>query len=113
MASEKQSVDFNGSFEPGTAAEYLESIARGLREGRLLIESGDRSINLDVGSNLEFEFEAKSSPEKGKSSVELSLSWTVAEPPKEAPPSLLIVSGGRAEEYHGDLIIPGRGEGIE
>jgi amphi-Trp domain-containing protein len=108
MASEKQSVEFNGSFEPGAAADYLEALARGLRDGRVLIESGDRSISLDVGTSVELEFEAKTSPEKGKSSIELAFSWLATEPAKAAPASLLIASGSHAEEYHGDLVIPGR-----
>jgi amphi-Trp domain-containing protein len=101
--SEKQSVDFSGSFNPGEAAAYLEALARGLRDGNLVIESGDKSLNLDVSPEISLEFEAKASPEKGKSSIELALSWRAAQPVKEeAPPSLLIASGVAVASERGE-----------
>jgi amphi-Trp domain-containing protein len=93
--ADKQSLEFSTNLEPRAAADYLEALARGLREGRLLVESGDKSLNLEVANDVSLEFEAKTTPEKSKSSVEISLSWRLAEPEAPAPPSLLITSGAR------------------
>jgi amphi-Trp domain-containing protein len=92
--ADKESLEFSGTVEPHAAAAYLEALARGLRDGRILIESGDKSLSLEVSSDVSLEFEAETNLEKGKSSVDLSLSWRAALPVKEeAPPSLLIASG--------------------
>jgi amphi-Trp domain-containing protein len=92
--AEKQSLEFNSNIDTGEAAAYLEALARGLRDGHVLIESGDKSFNMEVGEGVDIELEAKSNPEKGKSSVELKLSWRVEEPVEEGvPPTLLITSG--------------------
>ena len=95
MADEKQALEFSSEMETQAAAAHLEALARSLRDGRVLIESGDRSINLEIGRSVNLEFEAKSNAAKGKSSVEIKLEWVaVEEVVEEAPPSLLIASGG-------------------
>jgi len=95
MAEEKQSIEFSSEMETAAAAAHLEALAKSLREGRVLIESGDRSVSLETGRNVSLELEAKANPEKGKSSVEIKLEWVAEEEVvEEAPPSLLIASGG-------------------
>jgi amphi-Trp domain-containing protein len=93
MAS-KESLEFSAQVSAEEAAVYLEALARGLREGRALFESGDKSIGLELGSSLKIDLEAESDPAKGKSSVEISLSWRAAEPAVAAP-SQTIVAGGQ------------------
>jgi amphi-Trp domain-containing protein len=90
----KESVEFSGQVSAEEAAGYLETLARSLREGRALFESGDKSVGLELGPSLKIELEAETDPEKGKSSIELSLSWRAAEPAVAAP-SLLIIAGGQ------------------
>jgi amphi-Trp domain-containing protein len=95
MAEEKRSIEFSSELETQAAAAHLEALAKGLRDGRVLIESGDRSVALETSRNLSLELEAKSNPEKGKSSIEIKLEWVVEEEMvEEAPASLLIASGG-------------------
>ncbi|HEY7268505.1 MAG TPA: amphi-Trp domain-containing protein [Dehalococcoidia bacterium] len=100
MAS-KDSLEFSAQVSADEAAEYLEALARSLREGRALFESGDRSISLELGPSVKIELEAESDPTKGKSSVDLSLSWRAAEPVMAAP-SLTIVAGGQGPSNVGD-----------
>ena len=101
--AEKQSLEFSSDIETKSAASHLEALAKGLRAGHVLLESGDRSLSLDVGGNVNIELEAKSSPEKGKSSIEIKLSWLAAEEVEEvAPPSLLIASGTAAAKSGGN-----------
>ncbi len=93
MAS-KDSVEFSAQVSAEEAAGYLEALARSLREGRALLESGDKSISLELGPSIKLDLEAESDPAKGKSSIDLSLSWRAAEQAVAAP-SLLIVAGGQ------------------
>jgi amphi-Trp domain-containing protein len=106
MASEKQSLDFSSEMATPDAAAHLEALAKSLRDGRVLVESGDRSLTLEVGRKINLDFEAKANPAKGKSSVEIKLEWVEEEEVvEEAPPSLLIASGGTsyvAGETEGD-----------
>jgi amphi-Trp domain-containing protein len=99
--SSKDSVEFSAQVSAEEAAGYLEALARSLREGRALLESGDRSISLELGPSIKLELEAASDPEKGKSTIDVSLSWRAAEPAVAAP-SLLIVAGGHAPVAAGE-----------
>ncbi len=91
----KDSIEFTAQVSADEAAGYLEALARSLREGRALFESGDRSVSLELGGSVKLELEAESDAAKGKSSIDVSLSWRAAEP-EIATPSLLIVAGGQA-----------------
>jgi amphi-Trp domain-containing protein len=90
--AQKDSLAFRNTVPSSDAAGILESIAKALREGSALLESGDKSIGLQIGPTIKVELDASSDPEKGKGAIELSLSWRVEEQ-AEAPPSLEIVPG--------------------
>jgi amphi-Trp domain-containing protein len=89
---EKGSIEFGALVSADEAADYLEALAQSCREGSTLLESGDRSLVLEVGRDVKLELEAEADPAKGKGSIEISLSWRVAEQ-VETPPSLVIVAG--------------------
>jgi amphi-Trp domain-containing protein len=95
MSSEKDALEFAAQVSPEEAADYLESLARSLREGAILLESGDSSMTLEVSRSIQFELQASASPEKGKRSLELGLSWRAAEQVKPQP-TLAIVAGPAA-----------------
>jgi amphi-Trp domain-containing protein len=90
--SKKDSLAFRDTVSPGEAAGFLEALAKSLREGSSLLESGDQSIGLQIGSTVKIDLEASSDAEKGKGTIDLSLSWRMEEQ-TEAPPSLVIVPG--------------------
>ncbi|HEY8173427.1 MAG TPA: amphi-Trp domain-containing protein [Dehalococcoidia bacterium] len=96
----KDRIEFSGAVPPQEAAQYLESIAKGLRERSMLLESGDTSITVDVADEVKIEIKASSDAEKGKSSIELSLGWRQREHGEEPapPPGLLIVAGAPVAE---------------
>lgn len=103
MADDKQSIDFSSELETQAAAAHLEALAKGLRDGRVLIESGDRSVSLETSRSLNLALEAKANPGKGKSSIEIKLNWVAEEEAvEEAPPSLFIASGGSSYVVGGD-----------
>jgi amphi-Trp domain-containing protein len=89
---EKGSIEFAAQVSAEEAADYLEAIANACREGSALLESGDKSLSIEVGRDVKVELEAQTDPSKGKGSIDLSLSWRVAEQ-AETPPSLVIVAG--------------------
>lgn len=98
MAS-KDKISFSGAVAAEEAAQYLESLAKGIRERSMLLESGDSSLTLDLADDVKVELSASGDPEKGKASVELSLSWRQRRADEAAPPpGLLIVPGAAPAE---------------
>jgi amphi-Trp domain-containing protein len=89
---EKGTIEFSASVSSDEAADYLEALAKSCREGSALLESGDKSLLLEVGRDVKLAIEAEADPAKGKGSIEIALSWRVAEQ-VETPPSLVIVAG--------------------
>lgn len=95
----KEKVQFAGAVTPQEAAQYLESIAKGLRERSMLIESGDSSLTVEVADEVKIEISAAADSEKGKASVELNLSWRAKREEESAPPpGLLIIAGATPNE---------------
>lgn len=91
---QKDKVQFAGSVPVQEAAQYLESLAKGLRERSMLLESGDTSITIEVPDEVKIEIEVAQDSEKGKGTVELALTWRQRrEEEATPPPGLLIVAG--------------------
>ena len=95
--SQKDAVEYSATVSAEEAAGYLEMLANSLRVGVALIESGETSLTLEVGPTVQIEIEAASNAEKGKSSIDISVSWRAAEQAKPQP-SLLIIAGSAASE---------------
>jgi amphi-Trp domain-containing protein len=93
----KDKIEFSGSVSADDAAAYLESLADGLRKRSMLLESGDTSINVEVAEDVKVELQVSADEEKGKSAIELAMSWRGRrDDAVAAPASLLIVAGGEA-----------------
>ncbi len=95
---QKDKVQFEGTVSAQEAAQYLESLAKGLRERTMLLESGDASITIVVPDDVKIEIDASADAEKGKSAVDVSISFRRREAETPAP-GLLIVAGGAAAEH--------------
>ena len=54
-------------------AEYLSSLAVGLKRGELSLESGERALRLSPAANLKLEIKVKQKESKGK--IELEIGW--------------------------------------
>lgn len=54
-------------------AEYLSSLAVGLKRGELSLESGERALRLSPAANLKLEIKVKQKEAKGK--IELQIGW--------------------------------------
>lgn len=96
----KDKVEFAGSVSAQEAAQYLESLATGLRERAILLESGDSSVTFEVAEDVKIEIEATTNAEKGKSSIDVRMSWRQLRPEEAdlAPPGLLIIAGATPTE---------------
>jgi amphi-Trp domain-containing protein len=96
---QKDKIDFAGTVSAQEAAQYLESLAKGIRERSMLLESGDTSITVEVPEDVKVSIEVSADAAKGKASVDVSLSWR-ARREEEAvpPPGLLIVAGAQPVE---------------
>jgi len=91
-SSKSEELEFKSELAANDAATFLENLAKSLREGSTLLESGDQSLSMHIGPTVEVELEAKSKPEKGKGAIELKISWET-EPVPETARTLEIVPG--------------------
>jgi amphi-Trp domain-containing protein len=92
-----KSLKFRNDLTGTAAALHLEALARGLRDGKVLIESGDKSLTLEVSHELQLDFAAGQS-DKGKAKVEITLSWRAPKAGEEEPTASLLISTGAAFE---------------
>lgn len=89
----REKVAFADTMSPAQAAEYLESLAKGLRERTVLVESGQSSVTLDVPDDVRIAINVSADADKGKSAIEFGISWRKREEGLTAAPGLLIISG--------------------
>ena len=69
----KNSVQFARIASPEEIAEYLTSLAVGLKRGEISLESGERSLHLAPGSEVKLELKAGQKERKGR--IELEIGW--------------------------------------
>jgi amphi-Trp domain-containing protein len=69
----KEHFEFARMASPEEVAEYLSSLAVGLKRGELSLESGERVLRLSPAANLKLEIKVKQRDAKGK--IELELGW--------------------------------------
>ena len=106
MPNEDQAFKFSTRCDQAQTADYLEQVAKHIRNGHLQLSAGTESIGLTVAGEIKLEIAAESSPEKGKNSLRLELSWDAPIPPKEDPhiriegsaPADASTGGNRASE---------------
>jgi amphi-Trp domain-containing protein len=92
--ADKQAIKFNGTMDIHTVAACLEGLAQGLHDGRITVESGDKSLTLDVAAEVALELEAVS--KRDKSTIEIAVNWRSV--PSRATPrssSGLLIGGGK------------------
>jgi len=61
-------------------AEYLTSLAVGLKRGEVALESGDRTLRLTPGPELKLELKVAEKERKGK--IEVQIGWKRQTSPK-------------------------------
>jgi amphi-Trp domain-containing protein len=69
----KNSVQFARIASPEEIAEYLTSLAVGLKRGEVSLESGDRSLHLSPAGDIKLELRAGQKERKGR--IELEIGW--------------------------------------
>jgi amphi-Trp domain-containing protein len=69
----KDTFEFARMASPEEVAEYLSSLAVGLKRGELSLESGERALRLTPTSNLKLEIRVKQKDARGK--IALELGW--------------------------------------
>jgi amphi-Trp domain-containing protein len=100
----RQQVEYAALVSAEQAADYFESVAAGIRQHVMLVESGNDSIELDVADmmKLEAEFHA----DEKKSSIEFELSWQPAAGHTVAAPALHVLTSedlGKRERLAQDI----------
>jgi amphi-Trp domain-containing protein len=78
----KDTFEFARIATPEEIAEYLTSLAVGLKRGEVTLESGGQSLRLAPGGDLKLELKVKRKHEKGK--IELELRWKSGEATRAA-----------------------------
>lgn len=69
----KEQFEFARVASAEEIAEYLSSLAVGLKRGELSLESGERALRLSPAANLKLEIKVKQKESKGK--IELEIGW--------------------------------------
>jgi amphi-Trp domain-containing protein len=69
----KDNFEFARIASPEEIAEYLTSLAVGLKRGEVSLESGERTLHLTPASDLKLELRVKDKDEKGK--IALEIGW--------------------------------------
>lgn len=69
----KEHFEFARVASPEEVAEYLSSLAVGLKRGELSLESGDRALRLSPAATVKLEIKVKQKESKGK--IELEIGW--------------------------------------
>jgi amphi-Trp domain-containing protein len=98
MEDGDRSFEYSAYAEPSTVAQYLESLARYLKEGHVHLAVGSEAIQLDLAPNVKIEVAARVKPEKGKGSLQFDISW-------RRPPHLddeLRIEAGESPEEEGE-----------
>ena len=67
----KNSVQFARIASPEEIAEYLTSLAVGLKRGEVSLESGERSIHLSPASDVKLELRTAQKERKGRIVIEI------------------------------------------
>jgi amphi-Trp domain-containing protein len=69
----KEHFEFARMASPEEVAEYLSSLAVGLKRGEVSLESGERALRLSPAATLKLEIKVKQKDAKGK--ITLELGW--------------------------------------
>jgi amphi-Trp domain-containing protein len=69
----KNNVQFARIASPEEIAEYLTSLAVGLKRGEVSLESGERSLYLSPASDVKLELQATQKEHKGR--IEIEIGW--------------------------------------
>ena len=88
----KNSVQFARIASPEEIAEYLTSLAVGLKRGEVSLESGERSIHMSPASDVKLELKAAQKEHKGR--VEIEIGWKRSTSARTS--ELRVTSGSRS-----------------
>src|SRR5262249_50299534 len=88
----KDKFEFARIASPEEIAEYLTSLAVGLKRGEVSLESGERTLRLAPGPEMKLEVKAAKREQKG--SRDLEIGWKPQAVTK--PPELRVAVGPRA-----------------
>lgn len=69
----KDSVQFARIASPEEIAEYLTSLAEGLKRGEVTLEAGEQGLRLTPGAEIKVELTAMEKESRGK--VEIEIGW--------------------------------------
>ena len=67
----KNSLEFARLVSPEEVAEYLTSLAVGLKRGEVALESGERSLHLQPASEVKLELRTVQKEQKGRLQIEI------------------------------------------
>lgn len=88
----KDNFEFARIASPEEIAEYLTSLADGLKRGEVSLESGEQILRLTPGAELKLELKVKQKEEKGR--IGLEIAWKRSSAPKAA--GLRVQAGSRS-----------------
>lgn len=94
--ADKAALEFKNTVSVDEAAGFVDLIAKSLREGSLLLESGDQSLGVQFSPEVRVVLEAKQSAKDGSGSLQLELKWEGPGEEEGPAPTLELVPGAIA-----------------
>lgn len=88
----KNNLQFARIASPEEIAEYLTSLAVGLKRGEVSLESGERSLHLSPASDVKLELRATQKERKGR--IEIEIGWKCSTATRTS--ELHVTSGSRS-----------------
>ncbi len=104
----KDDISMEGTMETQEVIHYLEGLIEGFREGRIVVEQGERYLTLNPPKTLGVEIEARRKKDKEKLSLELSWHKTA----EESEGKTLKISSKEPEIEAAEAPVPDQGGGL-
>ena len=93
--SDREKLEYSGRLDAAHLAGYFDALAGALKAGAVRLAVGERAITLEPQGAIRVEVSASKDLEKGRSSLQVELSWQQHQPEPPAP-DLEITAGGAA-----------------
>ena len=76
--SQNNKVSLKQTMATDDAIRYLEELVQAYKDGKIVVQQGDKAVSIEPGEDVAIEVEAKQ--KEGKSKFSLELSWRAPQP---------------------------------
>lgn len=96
MSSKKKEFEHDSLEDRQSLVEYLETVTRGIAQGKLVVGGREGEITLEPRGLIRFALRASIKPERGK--LSLRMTWKPTGQDDELPPEALRITTSQTED---------------